>query len=133
MATLDDVRRLALALPDTTEKLSWGSAHWRVHDLGFVWERPLRQADRAALGDAAPDGDVLGVRVADLGEKEALLAAEPELFFTIPHFHDYPAVLLRLGRVDLDELAEVVTEAWLVRAPARLRKVFLAASGLPGA
>ena len=124
--TLDDARRIALSLPDTTEKISWGSMHWRVHGVGFVWERPLNQADRAALGDAAPTGEILAARVADLAERDTLVAAEPEVFFTIPHFGDWPAVLIRLGRIGLDELAEVITDAWLDRAPKRARNAFLA-------
>ena len=126
MATLDDVGRLAEALPEVTSKLSWGHQMWRVRDKGFVWERPLHKTDLAALGDAAPEGEILGVRVADEGEKQALISSEPEVYFTIPHLDGYPAVLVRLGAVDLDELEEIVTEAWLQRAPKRLAARFLA-------
>jgi len=125
MSTLEDARRVALALPGTSEKTSWGSPHWRVRDKGFAWERPLGKGDRAALGDAAPTGEILGVRVADLVEKEALLAAEPDVFFTIPHLDGFPAVLVRLAAIDVDELAEVITDAWLDRAPTTLREPFL--------
>ena len=128
MATLDDARRIALALPETTEKTSWGSLHWRVHDKGFAWERPLRKSDLAELGDDAPEGEILGVRVADLGEKDSLVAAEPHVFFTISHFRDFPAVLVRLPAIGVDELAEVITDAWLDRAPKKLREAFLARS-----
>jgi hypothetical protein len=69
MATWDDVRRLALALPETSERESRGLRGWRVKDKGFVWERPLRRADYAALGDDAPDGPILGARVEHLGAK----------------------------------------------------------------
>lgn len=126
MATLDDVRRIAEALPEVTSKLSWGHEMWRVRDKGFVWERPLHKTDLAALGDAAPAGEILGVRVADEGEKQALIASEPEVYFTIPHFDGYPAVLVRLEAVDQGELEEIVTEAWLLRAPKRLAARFLA-------
>jgi hypothetical protein len=126
MAGWDDVRRLALALPRTGEKLSWGMVTWTVAGKGFVWERPLRKADLEALGDAAPTGDVLGVRVPDLGAKEALLADDPAVYFTTPHFDGYPSVLVRLERIDVDELAEIVTEAWLARAPARVARSFRA-------
>ncbi|HEY9294030.1 MAG TPA: MmcQ/YjbR family DNA-binding protein [Microlunatus sp.] len=129
MATLEDVRRIAMSLPETSEKLSWGSTSWRVKDRGFVWQRPLRASDREALGDAAPDGEILGVRVADEGEKEALLQSEPDRFFTIPHFDGYPAVLLRLSEIDVDELSEVIIDAWLDRAPKRLAAAFLADRG----
>jgi hypothetical protein len=125
VASLEDARRIALSLPATSEKVSWGSLHWRVRDKGFVWERPLRKTDLAALGDDAPAGEILGVRVADLEEKEALLAAEPDVFFTIPHLDGYPAVLVRLGAIEVDELTEVVTDAWLDRAPKTLREEFL--------
>lgn len=120
MATWDDVRRIALGLPETSERTSWGNPGWRVRDKGFVWERPLGKADRAALGDAAPDGPVLGVRVADVGVKAALIADDPAVYFTIPHFDGYPAVLVRLAEVDVAELTEVIVEAWLLKAPKRL-------------
>ena len=126
MATLEDARRIALALPGTSEKVSWGSLHWRVRDKGFAWERPLRKTDLAALGEDAPTGEILGVRVADLGEKDALVAAEPDVFFTIPHFDGYPAVLVRLSAIEVDELTEVITDAWLDRAPRTLRDAFVA-------
>ena len=126
MADFDDVRRLALALPETSEKTSWGSMSWRVKDKGFVWERPISQADRKAMGEAAPDGPILGVRTADEGVKLALIADDPDVYFTIPHFNGYPAVLVRLDRIDQAELEELVTEAWLNRAPKRLAAEFLA-------
>ncbi|MFN2497429.1 MAG: MmcQ/YjbR family DNA-binding protein, partial [Pseudonocardiaceae bacterium] len=81
MATWDDVRRIALALPETSERSARGVAEWRVKDKGFVWERPLRRADFNALGDAAPDGSILAARVADVGVKDALLADDPDVFF----------------------------------------------------
>lgn len=125
VATWQDVRRLALALPETSERPSYDQAPaWRVRDALFAWERPLRPADLEALGDAAPDGPVLAVRVPDLGAREALLADSPAAF-TIPHLDGYPAVLLRLGQVPVDELAELLTEAWLARAPKRLAKAYL--------
>lgn len=128
MATWDDVRRLALALPETGEKASYGGARgWTVKGKGFVWERPLRRADLEALGPPAPVGPVLGALVPDLGVKEALLAAEPDVYFTTPHFDGYAAVLVRLDRIDLAELEELVAEAWLARAPKRLAAAFLAA------
>lgn len=126
MATWEDVRRIALSLPETSETLSWGLPSWRVKDKGFVWERPLRRADYEALGDDAPDGPILGVRVADLGVKEALLADDPGVFFTTPHFTGYPAVLVRLEAIGTGELREVVVDAWLCRAPKRLATAYLA-------
>jgi hypothetical protein len=125
VASWDDVRELALALPETSEVVSRGLRQWRVKDKLFVWERPLRKSDLAALGDAAPDGPILGARVEHLVAKEALLADDPELFFTTPHFDGYPAILVRLDRIGLEELREVVVEAWLVRAPKRLVAAYL--------
>ena len=123
MATWDDVRRLVAALPDTDEHTSYGGVpSWRVHRRGFVWERPLRAAERAALGAAAPDEaePVLGVRVVDEGVKAALLADEPGVFFTTPHFDGWPVVLARLDRIGPEELAELVEDAWQALAPERL-------------
>jgi hypothetical protein len=125
VATFEDVARIALALPETSEGTSHGNRSWRVKDKGFVWQRPLRRGDYEALGDAAPEGPVLGVRVEHLGAKEAILASDPEVFFTTPHFDGYPAVLAQLDRISLEELNEVIVEAWLARAPKRLVKEYL--------
>jgi hypothetical protein len=125
VVTWDDVRRIALGLPETSETTSWGHAHWRVKDKGFVWERPLRRSDLEALGDAAPDGPILGARVEHLVAKEALLADDPGVFFTTPHFEGYPAVLVRLDKISVEDLEEVIVEAWLCRAPKRLVQAYL--------
>lgn len=125
MVSWDDVRRIALALPETTERPSHdGVAAWRVKDKLFAWERPLRKPDYEALGDAAPDGPILGARVPDIGAKEELLAAAPQLYFTTPHFDGYPAVLVRLDEIAADELEELIIEAWLTRAPKRLAAAY---------
>jgi hypothetical protein len=129
MATWDDVARIALGLPETEERLSRGQRQWRVKDKLFVWERPLRRSDLEALGDAAPDGPILGARVEHLVAKEALIADDPSLFFTTPHFDGYPAVLVRLERIGPEDLDEVVVEAWLARAPKRLVDAFQAERG----
>jgi hypothetical protein len=131
LADWDDVRRIALGLPATDEHRSRDCAHWRVHEKLFVWERPLRASDLRALGEDAPAGPILGARVEHLGAKEALLAAEPEVFFTTPHFEGYPAVLVQLERIELAELEEVIVEAWLARAPVRVAKEYLAAHPPP--
>jgi hypothetical protein len=125
MATFEDVRELALALPETHETTSRGNRHWAVKDKHFVWERPLRRSDLAALGDAAPQGPILGARVEHEGAKRALIESDPAVYFTTPHFDGYPAVLVRLDAIGAEELAEVVTEAWLNRAPKRLAAAFL--------
>lgn len=109
-----------MALPETAEAVSRGLASWKVRDKAFVWERPLRRADLEALGDDAPTGPILGARVEHLVAKEALLADDPAIFFTTPHFDGYPAILVRLDRITVEDLEEVIVEAWLSRAPKRL-------------
>lgn len=126
MATFADVRRLALALPGAEEGSSYGNVAFKVRGKLFVWERPLGKADRAALGAAAPEGEIVGVRVEHEVAKQALLAAEPERCLTTPHFDGYPIVLVRLDRTGLAELEELIAEAWLCRAPARLADAYLA-------
>jgi hypothetical protein len=128
VASWDDVRRLALALPETSEGVSRDLRRWLVKDKGFVWERPLRRSDLEALGDAAPDGPILGARVEHLVAKEALLADDPSVYFTTPHFDGYPAILVRLEEIGLEDLEELVVEAWLARAPKRLVKEYLGES-----
>ncbi|HEY2555259.1 MAG TPA: hypothetical protein VGI15_08405 [Candidatus Cybelea sp.] len=130
MATWRDVRRIALALPGAAEeKTKAGNAAWLVNGKFFTWERPLRKSDLAALRDRAPDGPILGVRVADLEMKEVLLASNPHVFFTTPHFDGYPAVLVRLPKISTKLLKDVVVEAWLARAPKRTVTAYLKSSG----
>jgi hypothetical protein len=130
VASWDDVRRIALSLPETSERSSRGNCQWRVKDKLFVWERPLRRSDLEALGDAAPDGPILGARVEHLVAKEAIIAEDPRVYFTIPHFDGYPAVLVLLERIGLEELNELVIEAWLCRAPPKLAQAYAEANGL---
>jgi hypothetical protein len=125
MVGWEDVRRVALALPGATETVSRGNLSWRVGDRGFVWERPLRAVDRQALAESAPSGAILGARVEHLGAREALLADDPEVYFTIPHFDGYPAILVALERIAPPALEEVIVEAWLARAPPRLVRGYL--------
>lgn len=127
MATWDDVRRIALHLPETSERTTQGIVQWRVKSGLLAWERPLRRADFQALGDAAPDGEILAVWVPDLGVKEALLSDDPDVFFTTPHFDGYSTVLIRLGEISVPELEELIVEAWLDRAPKRLVNEYLKA------
>ena len=108
------------------EETSRGSAAWVVNKKFFVWERPLRKPDLAALGDAAPKGAILGVRTADLEMKEALLRSDPLALFTIPHFDGYPAVLVQLEKISASSLKRLILEAWLARAPERLVREYLA-------
>jgi hypothetical protein len=128
MATWTDVRRLAMSLAEVTER-SGETTSWRVREKLFVWERPLRKSDLRALGDEAPDGEILGARVEHEMAKEALIANEPGVFFTTPHFDGYPAVLVKLDEIDLNGLEEVIVEAWLCRAPKRLADAYLADLG----
>jgi hypothetical protein len=125
MATWDDVARIALDLPETDEGTTHGNRSWRVKEKGFVWERPLRRSDLEALGDAAPDGPILGARVENEMAKEALLANDPDVFFTTPHFDGYPAILVQLENISVEELTEVIVEAWLAKAPKRLVQEYL--------
>lgn len=114
------MRRLALALPGTTEDELHGEYRaWIVNKRGFVWERPLRKSDLAALGSKAPKGPILGARVESLEMKDAVLASNPKVFFTTPHFDGYPAVLIRLDKIGVKALAEIVEAAWLARAGKR--------------
>ena len=105
MSTLDDARAIALALPATTERASYGTPGFRVGDRLFARLR---------------EDDVLVVWVADLGEKELLLRSEPGKFFTVAHYDGHASILVRLSAVDPDELAELLTDAWRARAPKRL-------------
>lgn len=121
MATWDDVSAACLALPEAVETTSaQGHRQWRVRDKTFAWERPLRRRDLEELGAAAPSGPVLGASVPDEGAKRALVAAEPEVYFTTHHFDGYAAVLVRLDRLEPGALSELVGEAWACRAPKRL-------------
>jgi hypothetical protein len=131
VANWDDVRRIALALPETSERTRRdGLAFWEVKDKGFVWERPLRASDRKALGADAPTGPILGARVEHLPAKEALIASDPDVYFTTPHFDGYPAVLVLIERIAPQELHELIVEAWLARAPKRVARAY-AAEHLP--
>jgi hypothetical protein len=126
MATWEDVAQIALGLPETSERVSRHLRQWVVRDKLFVWERPLRRADLEALGEAAPDGPILGARVEHEGAKAALIADDPDVFFTTPHFDGYPAVLVQLDRIAPDDLREVIVEAWLDRAPKRVAAAYVA-------
>ena len=126
MATWTDVRQIAMRLPETEERASSDQIpQWRVKDKLYAWERPLRRADLEALGGAAPNGPILAARVPDLGVKEAFLADDVQVYFTTPHFDGYPAVLVRLDEISMQDLEEVIVEAWLCRAPKRLAQAYL--------
>ena len=126
MMTVDDAARMAMALPEVTEGERHGTRTWFVAGKGFAWERSFSKADIRRFGDAAPpEGPILAVRVADLGEKEAVLAAQPEAFFTIPHFDGYSAVLIQLMNVCRAALREAIIDGWLACSPPRLVDQYL--------
>jgi hypothetical protein len=120
MATLDDVARMASELPEATEGERHGNRTWFVRGKAFAWDRPFSKADIRRFGDQTPpDGPILAVRVEDLAEKEAVLAANPDVF-TIPHFDGYSAVLIQLPEVSAKVLRDAITDAWLACAPPAL-------------
>lgn len=108
MISEEDIRRVALALPETTEQPSYGMPSWRVRDKAFA--RIHEQ------------GDALVLWCADESEKHAIIAGEPDKFFTTPHYDGYPLVLVRFAAIDLGELTELITESWCLRAPKKLRE-----------
>jgi hypothetical protein len=126
VVTLDDVARMVLELPDVTEGVRHGNRTWFVGKKGFAWERPFSKADVKRFGDETPpDGPILAVMVEDLGEKEAVLAANPKGFFTIPHFEGYAAVLVQLKKATKGKVREALVDAWLACAPPELAERFL--------
>jgi len=127
VVTVDDAARTALALPEVTEGERHGHRTWFVAGKAFAWERSFSKADVKRFGDApVPAGPIVATRVADLSEKEAVLAAGPAAFFTIPHFDGYAAILIRLDAVTKAALKEAIVDAWLSCAPPALAERYLA-------
>jgi hypothetical protein len=126
VATLDDVTRLASELPEVTEGERHGNRTWFVAGKAFAWDRPFSKADIRRFGDQTPpEGPILAVCVEDLGEKEAVLAAHPDAFFTIPHFDGYAAILIQLRLVTEKALREAIADGWLACAPPKLAGQYL--------
>jgi hypothetical protein len=129
MSTLDEVARLAMGLPEVTEAERHGHRTWFVNRKAFAWERPFSKADIKRFGDEQPpDGAILAVSVADLNEKEAVLAANPAAFFTIAHFNGYAAVLIQLRKVTKSALREALVDGWLTCAAPQLAEEYLAST-----
>jgi hypothetical protein len=129
MVTLDDAARMALALPEVTEGESRGNRSWSVNGKTFAWERPFSKADIKRFDDATPpDGPIIAVGVADLGEKEAVLSVHSPGFFTIPHFDGYAAVLIQLTKASKKAVREALLDGWLACASPLLAERYLAAN-----
>jgi hypothetical protein len=126
MATLEDFARMATELPEVTEAERHGNRTWFVGEKAFAWERPFSKADIRRFGETAPPaGPIVAVRLADLGEKEAVLASSTEVIFTIPHFDGFAAVLVQLKAVTKKALRDLVIDGWLACAPPPLASSYL--------
>jgi hypothetical protein len=125
--SIDDVAAMAFEMPEVSETEHHGRRTWAVAGKGFAWVRPFSKADIRRFGDTRPpDGPIIAVRVEDLAEKEAVLAANPKGFFTIPHFDGYSAVLIDLPKVTKRAMREAIVDGWLACAPRPLAEQYMA-------
>jgi hypothetical protein len=128
MAIIGDAAEMARGLPDVVEGERRGRLTWYVDGKAFAWDRPFTKADIKRFGDSVPpEGPIVAVRVADLAEKAAVLAASSNAVFTIPHFEGYAAILIQLEAVTKKELGELIIDAWLACAPPRLADAYVQA------
>lgn len=132
VAGWDDVSRLARALPGVVEDPAGTTTAWRIGSRAFAWERLLRPGELRLLGERAPTGPALGLRVPDATARGAWLAELPDVFFLVPHYEPHPMVLVHVERAPFEVLDEALTEAWLCRASKRAAQAYLDAARTPG-
>jgi hypothetical protein len=132
VAEWEDVSRLARALPGVVEDPTGTTTAWRVGSRAFAWERLLRPGELRLLGQRAPAGPALGLRVPDAAARAAWLAELPDVFFLVPFYELHPMVLVHVEHAPLDVLDEALTEAWLCRASKRAARAYLAAHSADG-
>lgn len=126
MVSVEDVARLALDLPEVVEGKRHGHRGWSVAGRTFAWVRAFSKADIRRFGETSPPaGPILAVRVDDLDDKEAVLAAHHKGFFTIPHFDGYSAVLIQLDAATTRAVRDAIIDGWLTMAPPKLAEAYL--------
>ena len=131
MATFDDVTRIAADLPNVTLGVRWGTGTWKVGDKVFAWERPFSKADVKRFGpDTPPGGPILAVSTDGLDDKQAVLDERHDGVFTISHFDGYAALLIQLDAVSMTVLHDLLVDAWIVCAPAKMVASYLATNPL---
>ena len=126
MVSHDGAVAVIVSLPAVTEGSSYGNQAWSVSGTTFVWDRPFSKADLKRFGgEPVPGGPILGVKVDGLEEKAAVLAAGTPGVFTIPHFNGFPAVLVQLDEIDIDDLRAILVDGWLASAPDALAQQYV--------